>query len=182
MNIRLVNLLIDESRSMHGAPIESARQTAFQVLQTIRAADERHAEHAECCVWTFSDEAIALVKLAHAETVLELPLRSSGASMLGHALQSVLESTDSYLETLRIRDLGKRVTKPIIVTIVISDMEPSDDWICAAQRVAAIGRLSFLNTGTQSHKPPMYHSAMKTETYHCDSVTHEELSTLLGYE
>lgn len=164
---------------MRGSPLESARQVALQLLQMIQSDDERNGFKTTCFAWTFSDEPLLIAAEVEAGVLLNLPLRSGGASMLGRALSAAVASTEYLLERHRFEHPSRRAVQPTISTLVIGDFQPSDEWLAPAVRLAKLGRLTLFAT---VNKLLPEHQALLS-TFHavcyCQELTLVDLSESL---
>ena len=147
MSAPIVNLLIDESMSMRGAGLQSARQVALQVLRFVEERDRTQNEQTLCNVWTFSDEPMLLGAGLRASELLDLPLSGSGASMLDRALVESVRVTRGTLNSLRAQARNRRDFRASICSVLVSDLDTTDDWAHHGSELAGMGRLSLVLIG-----------------------------------
>lgn len=139
-----INLVLDDSASMGRLGIEAARQAAMQLLQYIASRDHRAGETTPCNAWTFADDPVVVGSMLPARELLQLPLLGHGASMLGRALRTVAEVSEATIEAQRLRSKTRRGSGGQACTILIGDLEASDDWIPAAERLAKLGPIGLV--------------------------------------
>jgi uncharacterized protein YegL len=144
MSGSFLNLVIDDSASMGRVGIGAARQAAVQLLQYVASRDRQTGETTPCSAWTFSDEPVAFGLMLPARELLQIPLVGHGASMLGRALRAVAETSEANIaaEQRRSRTRGERSARTC--TILIGDLEASDEWMLDAQRLAKLGRIGLV--------------------------------------
>ena len=141
-----INFLIDESASMRGAEIESARQIAMQILREANSRDLRNQERTSCNFWSFSDEPCLIGLNISPGDLFALPLKCRGGSMLGLALKEVLTTCEETINQLRTSGKLKKNQTLSLSKIIISDMKPSDSWLEIANQLAKLGKLSLIKT------------------------------------
>jgi len=147
MRVSLVNFLFDDSTSVRGAAMESARQTGLRFFRFIEARDRAYDIKSFCSVWTFSDEPLLLAANAGAAEFSDLPLTGNGASMLGRAFSASFQRTSSQIEQLRDSLKLRRSEHPTVRSILISDLESSEEWLSEGFALAQLGRLSLVSVG-----------------------------------
>jgi hypothetical protein len=139
-----LNLVVDDSASMGRLEVESARQAAMQLLQYVASRDRRTGETTPCSAWTFADEPVLVGAMLPARDLLQLPLLGHGASMLGRALRAVADASEASIDARRLRSRTHRGSGSHACTILIGDLEASDDWTPAAERLARLGRIGLV--------------------------------------
>lgn len=139
--------------SMRGAGLESARQVALQVLRFVEDRDRALNERSLCNVWTFADEPMLLGANLHASELLELPLAGSGASMLARAIGESVRVTGQSVDRLRAQSRSRRDFQATVCSVLVSDLDTSEDWIHEGRELARMGRLSLIMVGDAATLP-----------------------------
>jgi hypothetical protein len=139
-----LNLVIDDSASMGTVGIGAARQAAVHLLQYVASRDRQTGETTPCSAWTFSDEPVAFGLMLPARELLQIPLVGYGASMLGRALRAVAETSEANIAAEQCRSRTRGELSARTCTILIGDLEASDDWMPEARRLAKLGRIGLV--------------------------------------
>ena len=165
---------------MRGAGVQSARQAVLQVLRFVEERDRAHNERTPCNAWTFSDEPIILGADVTASELLDLPLSGSGASMLARALGESVRRTTQHIDRLRARSSSRRDFHATACSVLVSDLESSDDWIHAGRALARMGRLSLVLVGDRATIPPhAIDPSVFSVIAECSVLSHAEIEEML---
>jgi hypothetical protein len=89
-----------------------------------------------------------------ARDLLQLPLLGHGASMLGRTLQAVAEASEAAIDSHRLRKMNRSGLAARAYTVLIGDLEASDDWMPGAQRLAQLGRIGLVLVERGPPSPP----------------------------
>jgi uncharacterized protein YegL len=115
-------LVVDNSMSMSGAPIDSLNTAMAVFLDTI-VENPIIADKARVSVISFSDDARVEVPLTRPAEVVNLPtLRARGGTEFGAAFRLLRERVENDVEELKAA--GERVHRPVV--FFITDGSPTD--------------------------------------------------------
>jgi hypothetical protein len=177
-----LNLVVDDSASMGRLGIESARQAAMQLLQYVASRDRRTGETTPCSAWTFADEPVLVGSMLPARDLLQLPLLGHGASMLGRALRAVADASEASIDAQRLRSKNRQGFGARACTILIGDLEASDDWMPAAERLARLGRIGLVlaERGPRSTTPGPESLLAFHATVHAHELGQQHMESLVS--
>lgn len=163
---------------MRGAGLQSARQVALQLLRFIEERDRTQREQTLCNIWTFADEPMLLGADLRASDVIDLPLSGSGASMLARAIAESLRVTRGTVDRLRTHARSRRDFRAPICSVLVSDLETTDEWVHHGRELAGMGRLSLVLIGDAARiargaaDPPIFSVIAESSEISHDQIEH----------
>lgn len=129
-----VYLVLDKSASMTGTPIEAVRQGIKALVHELKG-DPMAYEIAHLAVIAFDNVVTQVSPLADLPGFREPALEASGGTALGAALDALNRSIQA--DVRRSSATQKGDYRPLV--FLLTDGQPTDDWLPPAQRLKALG-------------------------------------------